>query len=261
MAPVFDQSSQQRIDHVPYHAINHLAWPAGHSMDWHQHNYFQIIHVLSGELEVDWGNGWTVVKANHCHILPPGHEHRLRSIKGHRQFGVNFTNTNDERGLNNALIEQFSEPCIVANPNPPLNDVFHEHARVQLAALDLYHARLLQQHQTTDPEAAERQRILEIIDAHLQTASDVHAWSEQLHCSRATAQRRCKELFNCGLAQLHEKRRLHACAHDLISSTKSIEQIAYHWGFADSTSFGRAFKRVFQESPRNWRNHARQQGV
>ena len=261
MSLLFDKSSQQRISFAPYQAINHLAWPAGHSMDWHQHDYVQIIHVLSGALEVDWGHGWQSVPAHHCHLLPVGQQHRLRSVHGHRQFGINFLAQHDERGLITDLQTQFKDPNIIAIASPPLSDIFHEQARLQLSALDHYCARIIHQNMALDSEQMERDAILEIIDQHLQQPSDVESWSQLLQWSRATAQRRCKQLFQCGLAQLHEQRRMHACAQDLIGSIKSIEELATDWGFADSTSFGRAFKRFFHKSPRQWRQIARQQGA
>ena len=261
MSLLFDRSSQQRIRHAPYHAINHMAWPAGHSMDWHQHDYAQIIHTLSGELEVDWGNGWQSVAAHHCHFLPPGQKHRLRSVRGHRQLGINFSTKKDERKMLPALLQLHKKPCIIAIANPPVSDVFHEQERIQLSALDLFIARILHKQDVQDRDAIERDAILAVIDQHLQVASDVTHWAHLLQWSRATAQRRCKQLFQCGLAQLHEDRRMHACARDLIGSIKSIEELATDWGFADSTSFGRAFKRFFQKSPRQWREHARQHGA
>ncbi len=261
MSQYIDFLSHSSIDSLPYHQINHLAWSAGHSMDWHQHPYLQSIHVLSGCLEVDWGHGWHSLEAHHCHILAPGIKHRLRSSSGQQQFGINFSIQHDERGLLSALHDQFSDACIVQMPNPPLDDLFSPHKWLQLSAVDKYCSQLLQVRQNHNSYNSEQDAMLRIIDQHLHHSSDVTAWAAQMGFSRATAQRRAQRYFNCGLAQIHEKRRMHQCAQTLVTSTASIEQIAHDWGFADATTFGRAFRRYYKKSPQQWRKQMRLQGA
>jgi AraC-like DNA-binding protein len=49
-------------------------------------------------------------------------------------------------------------------------------------------------------------------------------------------------------------------ADHLLTTTDSITATAAYFGFADATSFGRAFKRHFMMSPGQWRDAARQRG-
>lgn len=52
------------------------------------------------------------------------------------------------------------------------------------------------------------------------------------------------------------QQRLLRCRHDLTleaTSTGSVAQIAFRWGFSDAAHFSRAFKRAFGASPKQWR--------
>jgi len=69
------------------------------------------------------------------------------------------------------------------------------------------------------------------------------------------------KLFERGdetLMQRVVRRRLERCRDDLANPSlrgKSITDIAFTWGFNDLSHFGRAFKAVYQESPRAYRGH------
>ncbi len=200
--PLFIDQSSQHLRLPPYDTINVLAWPRGHSMDWHQHDYLQFIHVLDGSLDVDWGDGWHSIHAHHVHILPPGQQHRLRSPSGHRQFGINFSRHPDERGLLSKLLTVHSQACVRSCASPSIDAVLHQDQHMQLAAIDTYCAHLL--HSSSRQEDNRRQALLDIIDAHVHEGSDVEAWAGELRMSRASAQRHAHALFGRGLASLQE---------------------------------------------------------
>ncbi len=258
MSPIFDYSSQYDLNQSPYQSVNNIAWPAGHSMDWHSHPYLQFIQVMEGKLEVDWGQGWQSVKSDQLHILPPGYQHRLRSSTGHKQFGINFHSKHDERGLLKRLLEQFTEPCIIDNSNPPLDRIYHIDKLVQLAAIDLYCSLIAS---SKEHEPNQRDMFLAVVRRHLKEPSDVELWASELAMSRASAQRHCHRIFNCGLAELHFEQRMRHCADYLLANTDSIESVADEYGFADSTCLGRSFKRLFKMTPTQWRKRARQRSA
>jgi AraC-like DNA-binding protein len=47
--------------------------------------------------------------------------------------------------------------------------------------------------------------------------------------------------------------RIHAAAHELINSGKSMLQIAHEVGYESEASFTRAFKRIIGTPPATWR--------
>ena len=54
----------------------------------HSHNFFHIIFVTSGTLEVDIKGSTHIIHENHAVILPPYVPHALNSKKGYCQIGV-----------------------------------------------------------------------------------------------------------------------------------------------------------------------------
>lgn len=258
MTAIIDKSSHN-IQSAPYQDFNLLAWPAGHSMDWHQHQFLQFIHVLDGRLELDWGDGWQRMERHQVHVLPPGHRHRLRSPGGHQQFGINFMAQEDERGLLQRLHELHSAPGIFNSGAPDMEWLQDRERSTQLAALDCYCAALIRQHHSDGEQI--RQQLLNLLQRHLHDSSDVSAWAAELHMSRASIQRHAHDCFGCGLASVHEELRMQHSAGRLLSSTDSVAAIADQYGFADATSFGRAFKRHFQMTPGQWRKQGRHRGA
>ena len=100
----------------PWGDYNFMRWAPGRSMDVHRHDFLQTIHVLEGELEVDWGEGPRRLGPGDVHVLPPGCAHSLRTAKGHAQFGANLTAKHDPRGLLRALLEAFARPAVLHVP-------------------------------------------------------------------------------------------------------------------------------------------------
>lgn len=118
------------------------------------------------------------------------------------------------------------------------------------------------QHQAAAPSLFEQASstlylcIQQFIDQHLhedeigpeRLASQFHISIRQLY--------RLFERHDETVCRYVQRRRLERCAEELANpmlADRSITQIAYKWGFTDSTHFSRAFKREFSSSPRNYR--------
>ena len=100
-------------------------------------------------------------------------------------------------------------------------------------------------------------RILEYVRAHLgepelsaaQVAAEHHVSVRHLYAVLADS--------GISLGDWIRTHRLEACRADLGSPEcrhRTIESIARRWGFADMSSFSRAFRSAYQMSPREWRS-------
>ena len=104
-------------------------------------------------------------------------------------------------------------------------------------------------------------RVLEYLRAHLgepqlgaaQVAAEHHVSIRHLYTVLAEN--------GISLGDWIRTHRLEACRTDLASPAsqhRTIESVARRWGFADMSSFSRAFRSAYQMSPREWRRLQRQ---
>jgi AraC-like DNA-binding protein len=252
----------------PFSDCAFIAWPAGRAMDRHRHAWFQVIHVLEGELEIDWGDGWRAHRAGDVHVLPPGSEHRLRTRAGHRQFGVNCTAARDERGVLAALLDAFPRPATVRLPgrepalveiSAAIGGVLPEDGLRLHVALDRYALALLARAPGGAHEPLAR-RLLAYLHAHRDRPIAVAAAARSLDVGRSTVQQLCRRAFGCGLAHAHERLRLAEAARLLAESEIAVGDCAAACGYADLFHFSRAFRRVIGLSPSGFRRSRRDAG-
>lgn len=257
----FVNSSHVMVGVKPWHNYNLFVWPAGTKYDFHNHTHFQTIHVLDGQLEVNYGKGWKVIDPGYVHVLPPGRSHSLKTDVGHHQFGVNFAVNADGMGLLDALKTAFPAPTI-----HPMG--FHaswlENLEVNFVILeDIARLRVLNTlmdwtvsligsklESKSDPEAMRLARILGTWSRRAINVADV---AKEINASRPKAQRICNRRFGCGIMKLHEKMRMEEASRMLLNIGMSIGEVADRCGYADIYGFSRAFARVVGVSPSSFR--------
>lgn len=245
----------------PWSDANLARWEPGRSMDRHRHDFLQIIHVLEGVLEIDWGAGWVGVAAGQVHILPPGHPHALRSTRGQAQFGLNAARRDDGRGLLAALCEAVREPLVIDGRGLPVDAVraaaavWPRHRRAHLAvAVDGYALAVLERLAPAPEPVA--QRLHAWLQEHQRVPIAVPIVARRLGTTRATLQRVCRHAFGCGVAALHERMRI-ATAGEILLTGADVAAAAAAVGYGDPTAFTRAFRRVHGLPPTRWRQERR----
>jgi AraC-like DNA-binding protein len=233
-------------------------------MDWHRHDFLQLIHVLKGCLEADWGEGWQPLNAGDVHVLPPGVPHRLRAPAGHQQFGMNCTPQRDERGVLDALLRAFPLPTVLHVPFGQAwsatlcAPTWTPTGRIRvLSVLDDYALALLACRSAAHPSP---KPLVELLKENLDKPLSVEDIAARLNTSRATLQRLAVKHFGCGVAHLHERLRLDRAAHQLLATDLRVGECAAACGYRDVYHFSRVFKRVIGQAPTVYRT-ARRQGL
>lgn len=144
----------------------------------------------------------------------------------------------------------------------PLSDAGHVlHASVELLAATLS----AKAEDLATPRG--RRFALKEIMAHIQSRLDDPDLSTKgVAAACGITERHLHRLFKCAdttAAVWIRRQRLERCRHDLRASGTShlsITEIAYRWGFGDSSSFSKTFKREFAISPRDYRGTSIQLG-
>lgn len=253
----------------PWSDCNFNEWSPGAVMDRHAHPFFQSIQVLEGALEVDWGLGWRSLGPGEVHLLPPRASHRLRSPRGHRQFGLNFTPVPDERGLLAAMLRACESPLVLTLPLPRSWErslALPTGARGELQALRRAHA--LEEYTlaliaalTPREESALASRLLALFSDAIEWPLSVPETARRLGISRAALQRLCQAHFSCGAVHLQERMRLERAAMQLLQSDLPVGVVAERFGYPDLFRFSRSFKRVHGLSPLAWRRGMRARSI
>lgn len=250
---------------APYADWNAHRWPPGRIMAHHSHDFPQLIHILSGHLEVDFGRGWVDLHPGDCHLLPAGRSHALRTTVGHRQFGLNLRPGDDTRGVAAALAAHYPDPCVIHAPIPrglqaelvaPYVGLGEERLRRGMI-LDRYVALLVEAGTETGDGSLE-QRLLDHLHRHRDRQLAVEGAALALGTSRTSLQRLCKQRFGCGFGQLHERVRMSYAADLVVTGDDPIGVLAERLGYGDLPRFSRAFRRFHGRSPSAYRErHAR----
>lgn len=92
-----------------------------------------------------------------------------------------------------------------------------------------------------------QQLILEMMNPQPPTLAAV---AQSLNLSSRSLQRKLKQEKGCSYKDLMEETRKKLCAKYLEDPRRTVDEIAYLTGYADTTSFIRAFKRWYGKTPR-----------
>jgi len=96
-------------------------------------------------------------------------------------------------------------------------------------------------------------RALALMHARVAEPWTVEALGREVGLSRSALAERFGEVLGLPPMQYLANWRIHVAAHELVSSSKSIAQIAQEVGYESEASFTRAFRRVMDAPPATWR--------
>ena len=80
-------------------------------------------------------------------------------------------------------------------------------------------------------------------------------------CSLSSLQKLFSYAFHIGVGDYVTRRRLTCCARELVSSDKSILELALDWGYQSQEALTRAFARMWGEPPAAFRKNRRFTGI
>jgi AraC-like DNA-binding protein len=96
-------------------------------------------------------------------------------------------------------------------------------------------------------------RALALMHARVAEPWTVEALGKEVGLSRSALAERFGEVLGLPPMQYLASWRIHVAAHELVSSNRSIAQVAQDVGYESEASFTRAFKRVMDAPPASWR--------
>nr|WP_276322085.1 AraC family transcriptional regulator [Paenibacillus thalictri] len=233
------------------------------SMDEHNHPYFQFIYVISGVLLFRIGGEEYSLKRGHLCIIPPGQYHSLGSLTGYYQMGINMQQKKDPRGMI-ALLEDYIQDFTVLELNELLEQLpalekeckeLTKLAKIKAAnMLDTLVASCAEK-AVNGTEVNFKNQLLTYLNKHLSMRVTLSEVAKELSVSQSHLERLVKKEFGCGVIELFNQLRIGKACSLLSNSTDSIETIAEHLGFYDTSHFSHYFKQKINMNPTQYRKH------
>lgn len=96
---------------------------------------------------------------------------------------------------------------------------------------------------------------IDYIKSMYKTGINVSDIADKIGISRAYLNAAFHKELDMSISKFLMDFRMHRAANLLVSTNKSIKEISYQVGYSDQLAFSKAFKKKFEMSPRNYRNH------
>lgn len=93
------------------------------------------------------------------------------------------------------------------------------------------------------------------IEEHLQEEITAEEIAESCHYSVSNLKYLFRKVFQYGMMDYVNRRRITEAAGELLMTDKTVCEIAFSYGFRSQEVFSRAFKRIWQEAPGVYRRH------
>ncbi|MDN3522682.1 helix-turn-helix transcriptional regulator [Halomonas ramblicola] len=248
----------------------------------HCHDYPQLMLGWRGAMDYEFSPGGERLVLGQAAILPPGEPHLYLGRNDDCEVLVLDLDADDpclmalEQSCTLDLCESlFAEPRTLSLP-PTLVPMV-EFATGQLKLAHTPEQRALINHQLAvlfvsqfsqllaqgDREALRHGRLCAaaldaFIDERLALPPDNRTLAEAMHLGQSQLHLLCRRQFGLTPQQYVMRRRLSWASHWLRQTHRSVSEIALDLGFADVSSFSRAYRRRMGHSPRAERNAERQ---
>ncbi|MBD2846643.1 AraC family transcriptional regulator [Paenibacillus sp. IB182496] len=246
----------------PYREVAFYARPPGWEMEAHLHEWYQLIFVADGSLELTTGGRRHLLGRGQCALIPPGCIHALRTPAGYRQIGINLRACRDARGIVEMLDAHARTFAILERPQwHEAGELLWQEGRAlsPRSRLQLVHTLDGLLLSATEPEPAPgradpfQQALVAALRARLAAPPALEELCAAMRMSGAHLERRCRQCFGCGVIALFNRIRLDEACLLLRTSTDPVETIGRRLGFYDAAHFSRFFKRKLGLSPLHYR--------
>lgn len=222
----------------------------------HQHSYHQVVLPRAGQLQLQCGQH-TGQAAAACAALIPAGESHCYSARGENAFWVLDVPVD---AAHDALFDAALDAPFLTLPaaaQAQLQYAALEPALQQDCTLQHHWSQLLlsglQRQSSATPAVAHKrlQLALNTLPHQLHLPLDILALAKAAHLSSSQLHRLFQRELSCTPQQWMSGLRMRRAA-ELLQSGHALAQTAQHCGYADQSSFGKAFKRFYGRSPGTW---------
>ncbi|MDF2924141.1 MAG: AraC family transcriptional regulator [Paenibacillaceae bacterium] len=250
----------------PYKDLHLFYREPGWRMDWHDHDFYQMILICDGVLQLQVNGRTYALSAGQLCLIPPGLPHMLETPLGYHQLGINLQSAPDSRGMIALLKEHFTDfrifdrmQWLAGRP-----DLAAECCSLALLSkmrtahrMDELILSCLEEPRTDAVLSPFRAELLQLLNASINQRITLDRLSRQLSVSSSHLERLCRREFGCSVIELYNRIRMNEACLQLAGSVQSLESIACSLGFYDPAHFSRFFKQRMKISPLQYRRQYR----
>ncbi|MGF1700819.1 helix-turn-helix transcriptional regulator [Photobacterium makurazakiensis] len=233
------------------------SYPDSHIIDWHHHNFSQLVFACSGVMIVETHENLWVIPSQRAVWIPAGTLHKV-SMHGHaemRNFYVQAEYGNDK---------ELPKQSFVLNVTPLMRELLLHLATIDLETADKHEVerlikvvldQLRSAHQITFylPVATDT-RLVTICEALIAAPSNhdsLNEWASRINTSSRTLSRLFRKELGMSFIDYRQQVRLFEALKQLAKG-KSVTIVAMEAGFSSQSAFNRLFKRSFGVTPGNF---------
>ena len=222
----------------------------------HQHNFHQLILPRRGRLELQCGAYSGEAAAEQGALIPAGEAHAFSS-RGENAFWVIDVVATQQ---NQALFDLNKHSPFFRLTNTLQTQLdFADRRGALLGHAEVQHlwSNSLLMYLQTQSQAKEEtehlrlRRALNLMQSRIQHSFDVHELAAEVHMSATQLHRLFQQHLHTTPQRWMSTLRMHL-APQLLALGLDLSQVALQCGFADQSSFGKAFKRFHGLPPAQW---------
>lgn len=232
----------------------------------HSHNFFHIIFVTSGVLEITLKGNTHLIHENQAVVLPPYVPHALSSKKGYSQIGVDIFDSGKQDDLCGLINQIFPSGFAIVHMHM-LSAKFDE---LQKSARDLTKLNLLKLANNAEALVLSfleqgsgssnknfKEQFLDMVVQDESLSLSLTEMCLQLGISKTHLERLVREEFGCSVMEYYSKLKFMKACFFLQNTDLSIRAISEKLGLYDESHFTRFFKKQSGITPTQYRNNSR----
>lgn len=251
----------------PFRLLNVMERGSHFYLKPHKHDFYQIIVVTEGQLEVLTNTSNYVLESGEAIVLAPEEMHALKSDNGYKQIGLDIISKRDERAIYDLFtrcITSGSVKVYLPNISEQYDIFMHrmQHMTI-LNALQLTNSAeqilftLIEAIEDTK-EKSFRFTFNEIVKENQGYLLSLDELASLMNMSKSTLERTMKQEFGYSVIDYCNQVRLRYACQYLRLTDAPLQEISERLGYHDNSHFSRSFKKHLGITPSHYRQEYKQ---
>ena len=228
------------------------TYPDGYTIDWHNHDYFQLVYACSGVMVVEAEQNLWVLPPQRAVWIPAGVSHKvemhglaeMRNVYLKRQYLAQLSNTSTVVNVSSLLGEiiAFMASSRFAQSNTGEKE--------RMVAVLLDQLKIADQAELSLPLAKDKRLgiVCESIMSHPADNQSLSEWADTLSISSRTLSRLFRQEMGMSFIEYRNQIRLFESLKRLAAG-QPVTTVALDVGFVSLSAFNSLFKRHFGKTP------------
>ena len=227
-------------------------------------DFYHFNFVISGEVIIKFTDEQITVNGNQLFVVPPGALHRIESVNGYKQLGIDIALCEDERGLSKLIGGTGKWPSKTG-----ITGMYNDFDGIaalmrnptianRLELLNIAEKLILDSAKSTLSVGGKFRTVIgEIFSRYNPFELDLKEICHLSSYSKTQLERMANKEFGCGISAYINNMRINEICRLLQYSEKTMSEIAEQTGLYDASHLNTFFKRYMGTTPGKFRRNMR----